>query len=227
MPGIAQSPPSDVVLTVARQPDATLSTGGRLDAVQGFAARIANIAISSSPVALLFGADPDFQYFHEPDSASGRAGAVTGNIGYLVGGAAGIIRRHGPETVTQGISAAARSYQGHGKYPGIDRFRNIMLKKGTILYSGYPGQSAFYTTAGAMRRAGHSSSLLFQGLQVAVHESKGPRVRAAAYEVLEDTPAAFALAIANQGHGTGWLPQVVVPSYMTTLRYLNDFPLGP
>ena len=227
MPGIAQSAPADVVLTVGRLPDAALSTSGRLDAVQGFAARIANIAISSSPVALLFGADPDFQYFREPDSVDGRVGALTGNVGYLLGGAAGVIRKQAPETVAQGMSAVARSYQGHGKYPGIDRFRDIALKKGTILYAGYPGQSAFYTTAGAMRRAGHSSSSLFGGLQVAAHESKGPRVRAAAYEVLEDTPAAFALALANQGHGTGWLPQVVVPSYTTSLRYLNDFPLGP
>ena len=226
MPGLAQSQPANVVLTVGKQPDAALSTGGRFDAVQGFAARIANIAISSSPIALLFGADPDFQYFREPDSAGGHAGAMTGNVGYFLGGAVGVIRRHGPEAVAHGASSVARSFQGNARYPGVDRFRNIALKKGTILYAGYPGQSAFYTTASAMRRAGHSSSLLFGGLQIAAHESKGPRIRAAAYEVIEDTPAAFALAIANQGHGTGWLPQVVVPSYMTSLRYLNDFPLG-
>jgi RHS repeat-associated protein len=227
MPGLAQSEPADIVLTVGRQPDATLSTISRLDAVQGFAARIANIAISSSPIALLFGADPDFQYFREPDSTYGRAGSQIGNVGYFLGGAAGIIRRHGPQAVENGASAIARSFQGSGKYPGVDRFRDITLKKGTILYAGYPGQSAFFTTASAMRRAGHSSTLLFGGLQVAAHESRGPRVRAAAYEVLEDTPAAFSLALANQSHGTGWLPQVVVPSYTMVLRYLNDFPLNP
>jgi hypothetical protein len=84
----------------------------------------------------------------------------------------------------------------------------------------------FYTTASAMRRAGRSSDALFKGLQVAAHKSKGLRVRAAAYEVLEDTPAAFALALANLRHGHGSLPQVVVPSYMQSIRYLNDFPLG-
>ncbi|HKX58891.1 MAG TPA: RHS repeat-associated core domain-containing protein [Steroidobacteraceae bacterium] len=223
MPGIAQTLPSTIVLTVGRQPDSILSTGGRLDAIQGFAARVANLAISSSPIALLFGADPDFQYFREPDSASGRAGSMAGNLGYFAGGAIGAVRAG---TSTAGASAIARSFQGRGRYPGIDRFRDITLKKGTLLYAGYPGQSAFYTTASAMRRAGSSASVLFQGLQVAPHATKGPRVRAAAYEVIEDAPAAFALAIANPGHGSGWLPQVVVPSYMTTLRYLNDFPLG-
>lgn len=227
MPGIAQTPAGGIVLTVGRQPDAMLSTSSRLDAVQGFAARIANITISSSPVALLFGADPDFQYFREPASAQGQAGSAAGNVGYFVGGAAGVVRRGAGELSSSGASAIARSFQGQGRYPGVDRFKNITLKKGTIVYAGYPGQSAFYTTAGAMRRAGHSSTALFRGLQVAAHETKGPRVRAAAFEVMEDTPAAFALALANRQHGPGWLPQVAVPSYMTSLRYLHDFPLGP
>jgi hypothetical protein len=49
----------------------------------------------------------------------------------------------------------------------------------------------------------------------------------AAYEVLEDTPAAFGLAIKNGDHGAGWLPQVVVPSYETSLSFLRVIPLGP
>jgi hypothetical protein len=227
LPSFLQTAPSSIVLTVGRQPDASLSTGGRLDAALGFAARIANLAISSSPIALLFGADPDFQYFPEPGNGAGRIGSTLGNVGYLAGGVAGIVRRGAADYSVGATSSIARSYQGAGRYPGIDRFRDITLKKGNILYAGYPGQSAFYTTASAMRRAGNSSSALFAGLQVAVHETKGLRIRAAAYEVLEDTPAAFALALANQTHGPGWLPQVVVPSYLTSLRYLHDFPLGP
>ena len=53
------------------------------------------------------------------------------------------------------------------------------------------------------------------------------RIIDAAYEVLDDTPAAFALAVANPAHGRGWLPQVVVPSYVDSLRFLGDFALGP
>jgi hypothetical protein len=218
--------PSSIVLTVGRNPDASLPTGGRFDAVQGFAARIANLTISSSPVALLFGADPDYQYFREPSSGDGRAGAVAGNVGYLLGGVAGAVRRGGTELLSRGPSTIARSYQGTPKYPGIDRFKDITLKKGTIIYSGYPGQSAFYTTASALRKAGYGATRLFDGLQVVAHESKGMRKRAAAFEVIDDTPAAFSLALANPNHGHGWLAQVVVPSYETSLRYLFDFPLG-
>jgi hypothetical protein len=227
MQGIAMVAPATVVFTVGQHPDATLRSGGRLDAVQAFAARVANLAISSSPVALLFGADPDFQYFREPGGEYGRLGANLGNVGYLAGGAAGVVRKGGASLFSGASSAVARSFQGRGRYPGIDRFRDITLKKGTILYAGYPGQSAFYTTASAMRRASHSSSSLFRGLQVAAHDTKGLRSRAAAFEVMEDTPAAFGLALANMRHGDGWLPQVVVPSYETSLRFLNDFPLAP
>ncbi len=219
--------PSSIVLTVGRQSDEALSTSGRLDAVQGFAARIANLTIGSSPIAMLFGADPDFQYFTEPGNDSGRAGAQFGNVGYFIGGAAGVIRKGGAELGARAPSVIARSMQGTAKYPGIDRFKDITLKKGTLLYAGFPGQGSFYTTAGAMRRAGASASQLFGGLQIASHESKSPRTRAAAYEVMEDTQAAFALALANPKYGDGWLPQVIVPSYKTTLRFLTDFPLGP
>jgi RHS repeat-associated protein len=227
MPVLPQTLPAGVVLTVGRQPNAALSTGGRLDAVQGFAARIANLAISSSPIALLFGADPHFQYFREPGSEYGRAGSIAGNVGYLAGGAAGIVRNVGTGLVTRGPSEIARSFQGTTKYPHIDRFKNITLKKGSLIYAGYPGQGMFYTTASAMRRTGASASALWRGLQVAAHHRHLPRTRMAAFEVIEDTPAAFGLALANIDNGIGGLPQIVVPSYMTSLRFVNDFPLGP
>jgi RHS repeat-associated protein len=219
--------PSSIVLTVGRQPNATLSTGGRFDAFQGFAARAGNLAIGSSPIAMLFGADPDFQYFREPDSASGRAGSLAGNVGYLLGGAVGMVRKAGSNLISRGPSAFARSLQGTAKYPGIDRFRDITLKKGTLLYGGFPGQTAFYTTSSALRRAGESADRLFGGLQVRKHAIFGYRTRVAAYEVTEDTQAAMGLAIANVDYGTGWLPQVVVPSYEASLRFLREIALVP
>ena len=219
--------PSSIVLTVGRQSDATLSTGGRLDAVQGFAARIANLTIGSSPIAMLFGADPDFQYFQEPGTAEGRTGAQFGNVGYFLGGAAGVIRKGGSELAARAPSAIARSFQGTRKYPGIDRFKDITLKKGTLVYAGFPGQGAFYTTAGAMRRSVASASTLWDRLQIAEHDFRPQRSRMAAYEVIEDTQAAFGLALANLHNGSGWYPQIVVPSFETSLRYLTDFPLAP
>ena len=172
---------SNVVLTVGRHPDATLSTGGGLDGIQGFAARVANLTINYSPIAMLFGSDPDFQYFREPESDAGRDGAQYGNVGYFLGGAAGIIRKGGSELSTRSVSAFARSMQGTPKYPGIDRFKDIISEERDDHLCGFPGQGAFYTTASALRRAGDSASQLFGGLQVAIHEVKRAlRTRAAA-----------------------------------------------
>jgi RHS repeat-associated protein len=227
MAGEALVSPSSIVLTVGHRPDATLAPGGPFDAIQGFAARVGNLAIGSSPIAMLFGSDPDFQYFHEPASSGGRAGAVAGDVGYFLGGAAGMIRRAGSEAARRGASAIARSFQGTPKYPGIDRFKDITLKKGTILYSGFPGQTAFYTTASALRRTGNSAEKLFTGLQIRKHMEFGYRTRVAAYEVVEDSRAAMGLAIANSDYGIGRLPQVVVPSYETSLHFLTEIPLVP
>jgi hypothetical protein len=52
-------------------------------------------------------------------------------------------------------------------------------------------------------------------------------MRMAAYEVMEDTPAAFGRALANIDNGFGGYPQIVVPSFRTSLRYLQDFALAP
>jgi RHS repeat-associated protein len=219
--------PSQIVLTAGTRSDPSLSRSTSTDWLEGAAARVGNVVFSSSPVAMLFGADPDFEWFDVPASAAGQSGAMAGNVGYLLGGMAGMLRKGGSELVGTAPSHIARSLQGTDKYPGIDRFRNITLKKGTILYSGFPGQTSFYTTASALRRSGNSAAILFKGLQIKRHETKGFRTRVAAYEVVADTPAAFALAIANVEYGAGWLPQVVVPSYMNSLRFISDLPLGP
>jgi hypothetical protein len=155
----------------------------------------------------------------------GRAGATAGNVGYFLGGAAGVIRK-GALEIAQSPSAFARSMQGNDRFPGIDRFKDISLKKGTVIYAGYPGQGHFYTTHSAIRRAGNSAFSLNRGLQIAPHRSHPLRARYAAYEVVDDTAAAFALTIANPQYGPGWLPQIVVPSFQANLRYLGDFPLG-
>jgi RHS repeat-associated protein len=220
-------PPSSIVLTVGDRPDPTLPGSGVADAVQGFAARAANIAIGSSPVAMLFGSDPEFEYFRVPDSEAGQAGAIAGATAWFAGGFAGVFRKLGQEVVARTPSQVARGFQGTRKYPHIDRFKDITLKKGTLLYSGFPGQSAFYTTARALQRSDGGATALWRGLQVAKHQTYPPRSRMAVYEVLEDTPAAFGMARANYQNGAGGYPQIVVPSYQSSLRYLFDFALGP
>jgi RHS repeat-associated protein len=218
--------PSQIVLTAGTKADPTLSRSPVLDYLQGAAARIGNIAMSSSPVSWLFGAHADFEWFDVPDSQAGQAGAQIGDVGYLVGGAAGVVRKAGTELVTRTPSAYARSMQGTSKYPYVDRFKDITLKKGTVVFSGSPGQTAFYTTQSALRRSGGSAETLFKGLQVRRHQT-GYRSRIAAYEVVADTPAAFGLALRNTDHGDGWLPQIVVPSFETSLRFIDDFGIGP
>ena len=84
--------PVGIVLTAGTQLDSTLSRSPTVDRLQGAAAQLANIAISSSPVTWLFGADPDFEWFAVPDSKAGRAGATAGNLALLVSGFASTAR---------------------------------------------------------------------------------------------------------------------------------------
>ncbi|MGQ0430297.1 MAG: RHS repeat-associated core domain-containing protein [Gammaproteobacteria bacterium] len=110
----ALGPPASVVLTVGTQVDSTLSRNPDLDRLQGFAARVANLAISSSPVTWLFGADPDFEWFHVPDSAAGRSGANIGNVGYFIGGFGGTVRKVGARAAS---AATTRGTTVLGHFP--------------------------------------------------------------------------------------------------------------
>jgi len=131
-------------------------------------------------------------------------------------------------------SAFARSQQGSGAYPGVDRFRDITLKKGTTIFGGAPGQSNFYTTASGVGRANGSSSSLFQGLQVGkapahipAHPITGKyRPGVTAYEVTQDLPAAFGRTLNNPQFGRGGFPQIVIENYQDYLRPIYSTPLG-
>lgn len=220
--------PSQIVLTAGTKPDPTLTRSPQIDYLAGAAARLGNIAMGSSPVSWLFGASSDFEWFDVPDSAAGRSGAAFGEVGSLFGGFAGVIRKGGGELLKRGPSAFARSLQGTRDYPGIDRFRDIVLKKSTYLVGGVPGQSNFYTTLSALNRSGFSASNLFSRLQVMVSRSRGTlRDRVAIYEVLEDTEAAFGLVRANTHYGPGGLPQIVIDGFESKLRVISELSLGP
>ncbi|MCU8488010.1 hypothetical protein M2G38_22155, partial [Vibrio vulnificus] len=132
-------------------------------------------------------------------------------------------------------SEFARSLQGAGDYPGKDSYRDIILKKGKIIYGGTPGQSEFYTTVSALKRADYSSEKLFNGVQVApgdparipVHPITGLyRPGVSAYEVVDDVPAAFGRTLANPQHGSGGLPQIVIENYKAYLKPLYSIPLN-
>ncbi|CDG16665.1 hypothetical protein [Xenorhabdus doucetiae] len=126
---------------------------------------------------------------------------------------------------TQSPSEFARSWQGQGEYPGVDRFKDITVKKGTILMAGAPGQGNFYTTVRAIERSGFSQEGVFKGLQVMPHPQFGYRPGMTAYRVLEDTPAAFGIVRANPQHGAGGLPQIVIKDYEGILEPLHSVKL--
>lgn len=220
--------PSEIVLTAGTRPDPTLTRSPQVDYLAGAAARLGNIAMSSSPLTWLFGADPDFEWFDVPDTAEGRTGATFGEIGVLLGGMAAVLRKGGRELIRRSPGDFARSLQGNRDYPGIDNFRDILLKKGTHIVGGVPGQSNFYTTLSALNRSGLSANTLFRGLQVMPSRSRGTlRNRVAIYEVLQDTEAAFGIVRKNIDYGAGGLPQVVIEGFESKLRRVQELLLGP
>ncbi|WP_420883345.1 RHS repeat-associated core domain-containing protein [Xenorhabdus bovienii] len=125
----------------------------------------------------------------------------------------------------QSPSEFARNWQGQGEYPGVDRFKDITVKKDTILMAGAPGQGNFYTTVSAIERSGFFQEDVFKGLQVMPHPQFGYRPGMTAYRVLEDTPAAFGIVRANPQHGAGGLPQIVIKNYEGILEPLYSVKL--
>ena len=63
-------------------------------------------------------------------------------------------------------SEIARSWQGTGKYPGIDDYVDITVEKGTVLYRGEPNGTEYFTTLDAIEQSGRDATKLFEGLQV-------------------------------------------------------------
>ncbi len=112
----------------------------------------------------------------------------------------------------------AKSLQGEGLYPGVDKYRQIVLKEGKVIFGGVPGQSNFYTTAKAIASSQHNANSLFRGLQVARHKEFGYRPGMTAYRVKKEIPVAFGRAIENKVHGHGGLPQIVLKEYESYLE---------
>ncbi|MFS0653840.1 pre-toxin TG domain-containing protein, partial [Bacillus sp. 179-C3.3 HS] len=108
-------------------------------------------------------------------------------------------------------SEIARSWQGQGAYPGIDKYRDISLKRGTVIYRGEPFGSEYFTTGRAIQRSGNDARALFEGLQVQKHPQFGYRPGMTAYVVDDKIEAAFGITKANPQYGTGNLPQMFVP----------------
>ena len=55
-------------------------------------------------------------------------------------------------------SQLARSWQGSGKYIGIDEYTDVTVNKGTILYRGEPNGTEYFTTLDAIEQSGRNLS---------------------------------------------------------------------
>ena len=107
-------------------------------------------------------------------------------------------------------SEIARSWQGQGAYPGIDKYRDITIKRGTVIYRGEPFGFEYFTTGRAIQRSGNDATILFEGLQVQRHPQLGYRPGMTAYVVDDDIAVAFGITKANPQYGSGNLPQMFV-----------------
>lgn len=121
-------------------------------------------------------------------------------------------------------SKLATQWQGSGDYPGVDTFRDIVVKKGKIIYAGEPGASGFFFMEKAMKKAEGSTDKLWGGLQVKKHPKFGYRTKVGIYEAIEDAPGAFGIAKANADHGVGGLQQVYMPD-MTKMKKIGEIDL--
>ena len=98
-------------------------------------------------------------------------------------------------------SEIARSWQGKEKYPGIDDYVDITVKKGTVLYRGEPNGTEYFTTLDAIEQSGRDATKLFEGLQVEKNPKYGYRVEMQGYVFNEDVASAYGIANANPQFG--------------------------
>jgi len=108
-------------------------------------------------------------------------------------------------------SQLARSWQGSGKYIGIDEYTDVIVNKGTILYRGEPNGTEYFTTLDAIEQSGRNATTIFEGLQVEKNPIHGYRGEMQGYLFNEDVASAYGITNANPQFGNGGLPQYYVP----------------
>ena len=125
-------------------------------------------------------------------------GATAGTAGYFIGGFGGAL----PQGRIGGAglsSRFARTLQGKGDYPGIDRFKDIVLKKGKLIYAASrPGQFLY---DGQRHPAGRRQRQALSIEDYRLHRTGSGRCvrNMRAYEVVEDTPRHLVLHSKTRG----------------------------
>lgn len=100
------------------------------------------------------------------------------------------------------------------------------LPKGSIVYGGIPGPSAFYTDATILIGSGGSRTTLFQSLQVRPHPTLGYRPTMRAYEVISDIRVPTGSTLNNPALGPGGGAQFYIGNYSKYLAGVSDIELG-
>ena len=109
-------------------------------------------------------------------------------------------------------SEIAQSWQGTGKYPGVDTYKDITIKQDKIIYRGEPNGTEYFTTRSAIERSGYDANTVFEGLQVEKNPIHGYRSSMQGYKATVDLDAAFGITKANPQFGKGGLPQIFMPN---------------
>ncbi|ATD59989.1 MAG: RHS repeat-associated core domain-containing protein [Janthinobacterium svalbardensis] len=107
-------------------------------------------------------------------------------------------------------SASATKWQGKPPYPGVDAYTNIVLKKGTILYSLYPygPKPGNYYSDRITLISANGSALTYNNLTQISHSGNTPGARpmrdqVQAFKLSEDICAGTGKALANTLLGAG------------------------
>lgn len=79
--------------------------GTAADYLRGLAARLGNLGMNSAPVFWLFPEAQEIQWFKVPETILGDRGAVLGDLGYFLGGAAGTVRTVASGTAKRAIAS--------------------------------------------------------------------------------------------------------------------------
>ncbi|MDO5650228.1 MAG: hypothetical protein Q4G11_06455, partial [Gallicola sp.] len=108
-------------------------------------------------------------------------------------------------------SQLARSWQGSGKYVGVDDYVDTTVTKGTILYRGEPNGTEYFTSLDAIEQSGRDATIIFEGLQVEKNPIHGYRGEMHGYVYNEEIASAYGITNANPQFGKGGLPQYFVP----------------
>lgn len=120
----------------------------------------------------------------------------------------------------------ARTSQAGAPYGGIDDWGRTVLPKGSIVYGGYPGQSAFYTDLATVKASKLNAESLFQSLQVSPHPVRGYRPQVQAYRVLDEINVPSASVLANPQFGPGGGAQFYIQSFSNCLEPIRTFNLS-